>query len=92
VAAAVGSNNRLRLPAREPAAGDGDRWVQRQRPLADAGPVSRATWRPGKIHYFIGGGGLGGSSVGAATRPRRSPLGCRQLRRDHRQVEPRSTT
>ena len=37
-------------------AGDGDRWLQRQRPVADAGAVPGSTSPPGEIHYFIGGG------------------------------------
>ena len=97
VAATVGSDERLGLPARHRRAGDGDRRLQRHRPGADPGAV-RGTCREGKIHYFIGGGGgmagqevPGGGQGGAVTRAR-SRSGSSRTSPLPRSAEPRCTT
>ena len=74
VAAAIGSQNAAGLQLATELAGHGDRRLQRQRPLADAGAVPGVR-DAGKIHYFAASSGAAAVPAAARARPARSRAG-----------------
>ena len=69
-AAAIGAQNAASYQLATDESGDGDRRLQRQRPVPDASPSSRSTWRTERSTTSspaAPGGGMGGSSSGTSS-------------------------
>ena len=91
-AATIGSQSAAPLELASRHGRDGHRRIHRQRRLPDAGPVREAGSPTGKIHYFIGGGGIGGGPGGGGSVAARSQLGRARTSPPRRSAARPSTT